>query len=202
MSRTRTSTQGHSKKKTTDSFIFLLLFYFLFFLCVFKKKKIQTFFLNRILISAFSHPHFNIRIFPSAFYHPHFPIRIFPSAFLSSAFYHPRFVIRILLSAIRRPPSAIRHPPPSGRRILQRPVKTRDATCNSVTLYSTFLKSWGRGFVMSIIPTIREIFTNAPFKISFSTSLLSLYSNRMARTKCAFKIGIRARYFCIGLCFY
>ena len=41
-----------------------------------------------------------------------------------------------------------------------------------------------------LIPTIREIFTNAPFKIFFSASLLAHDSNRVARKTCAFKIGI------------
>ena len=41
-----------------------------------------------------------------------------------------------------------------------------------------------------LIPTIREIFTNGPFKIFVSESLLALDSNRVARTSRVFKIGI------------
>ena len=41
-----------------------------------------------------------------------------------------------------------------------------------------------------LIPTIRGIFTNGPFKISVSVSLLALDSNRVARTSRVFKIGI------------
>ena len=39
------------------------------------------------------------------------------------------------------------------------------------------------------MPTIREIFTNGPFKIFVSTSILALDSNRVARTSRVFKIG-------------
>ena len=41
-----------------------------------------------------------------------------------------------------------------------------------------------------LIPTIREIFMNGPFKIFVSESLLALDSNRVARTSRVFKIGI------------
>ena len=41
-----------------------------------------------------------------------------------------------------------------------------------------------------LIPTIREIFTNAPFKIFVSESLLVLDSNRVAQTSRVFKISI------------
>ena len=41
-----------------------------------------------------------------------------------------------------------------------------------------------------LIPTIREIFTNGPFKIFVSVSLLALDSNRVARTSRVFKIRI------------
>ena len=41
-----------------------------------------------------------------------------------------------------------------------------------------------------LIPTIREIFTNGPFKIFVSVSLLALDSNRVARTSRVFKTGI------------
>ena len=44
--------------------------------------------------------------------------------------------------------------------------------------------------VQRLISTIREIFTHSPYKIFFSSSLLALDSNRVARTTCAFKIGI------------
>ena len=40
------------------------------------------------------------------------------------------------------------------------------------------------------MPRIREIFTNGPFKILVSVSLLALESNRVARTSRQFKIGI------------
>ena len=40
------------------------------------------------------------------------------------------------------------------------------------------------------MPTIREIFTNGPFKIFVSASLLVLDSNRVARASRVFKIGI------------
>ena len=41
-----------------------------------------------------------------------------------------------------------------------------------------------------LIPTIREILTNGPFKISVSVSLLALDSNPVARTSRVFKIGV------------
>ena len=41
-----------------------------------------------------------------------------------------------------------------------------------------------------LIPTTREIFTNVPFKIFLSLSLLALDSNRVARTSRVFNIGI------------
>ena len=41
-----------------------------------------------------------------------------------------------------------------------------------------------------LIPTIREIFTNGPFKIFVSVSLLARDSNREARTSRVFEIGI------------
>ena len=44
--------------------------------------------------------------------------------------------------------------------------------------------------VRRLIPTIREIFTNGPFKIFVSELLLALDSNRVARTSRVFKIGI------------
>ena len=40
-----------------------------------------------------------------------------------------------------------------------------------------------------LIPTISEIFTNGPFKIFVSVSLLALDSNRVARASRVFKIG-------------
>ena len=44
-----------------------------------------------------------------------------------------------------------------------------------------------------LIPTMREIFTNGPFKIFVSVSLLTLDSNREARTSSVFKIGIECK---------
>ena len=44
-----------------------------------------------------------------------------------------------------------------------------------------------------LIPTIREIFTNGPFKIFVSATLLALHSNRVARTSRVFKIGIERK---------
>ena len=41
-----------------------------------------------------------------------------------------------------------------------------------------------------LIPTIREMFPNGPFKIFVFESLLALDSNRVARTSRVFKIGI------------
>ena len=41
-----------------------------------------------------------------------------------------------------------------------------------------------------LIPTIRKIFTNGPFKIFVSVLSLALDSNRVARTSRVFKIGI------------
>ena len=41
-----------------------------------------------------------------------------------------------------------------------------------------------------LMPTIREMFTNGPFKIFISASLLALDSNRVPRTSRVFKIGI------------
>ena len=41
-----------------------------------------------------------------------------------------------------------------------------------------------------LIPTRSEIFTNGPFKIFVSVSLLALDSNREARASYVFKIGI------------
>ena len=41
-----------------------------------------------------------------------------------------------------------------------------------------------------LIPTIREMFTNGPFKIFVSESLLALDSNRVVRTSRVFKIDI------------
>ena len=41
-----------------------------------------------------------------------------------------------------------------------------------------------------LIPTIREIFADRPFKIFVFASLLALVSNCVARTSCVFKIGI------------
>ena len=64
---------------------------------------------------AIFHPHFVIRIFPSSFYHPHFSIRI-----LSSAIFLPHFIFRIFFY----PPSAIRHPPPSGPHFTETQRKT------------------------------------------------------------------------------
>ena len=43
--------------------------------------------------------------------------------------------------------------------------------------------------VPRLIPTIREIFTNGPFKIFVSASLRALDSNRVARTSRVCKIG-------------
>ena len=43
-----------------------------------------------------------------------------------------------------------------------------------------------------LIPTTREIFTNRPFKIFVSVSLLALESNREVRTSHVFKIGIES----------
>ena len=42
---------------------------------------------------------------------------------------------------------------------------------------------------------IREIFTNGPFKIYVSATLLALHSNRVARTPRVFKIGIEREIF-------
>ena len=84
-----------------------LLSFIIIFLRLLKKRRyFKTYFLVRILSSAFYHLHFPIRIFPSAFSHPYFPILI-----LSSAFCHPHFIIRILSSAFYYSPSAVRHPP-------------------------------------------------------------------------------------------
>ena len=44
-----------------------------------------------------------------------------------------------------------------------------------------------------LIPTIREIFTNGPFKIFVSVSLLALDSNREARTSRVFTLGIERK---------
>ena len=44
--------------------------------------------------------------------------------------------------------------------------------------------------VPRLIPTIRETFTNGPFTIFVSASILALDSNRMARTSRVFKIEI------------
>ena len=44
-----------------------------------------------------------------------------------------------------------------------------------------------------LIPTIREIFTNGPFKIFFSVSLLALDSNREARRSRVFTLGIERK---------
>ena len=44
--------------------------------------------------------------------------------------------------------------------------------------------------VPRLIPTLRELFANGPFKIFISESLLALDSNRVARTSRVFKIGI------------
>ena len=48
--------------------------------------------------------------------------------------------------------------------------------------------------VPRLIPKIREIFTNGPFKIFVSVSLLALDLNRVARASRVFKIGIKNRY--------
>ena len=103
----------------TDCFIFHFYFLLLFFFGVFLKKNFKTYFPIRISSCVFYHPHFPIRSFPFACCHPHFPIRI-----LSSAFYHPHFVILILSSACYYPPSTIRHPPPSGPRFTETPLKS------------------------------------------------------------------------------
>ena len=56
--------------------------------------------------------------------------------------------------------------------------------------------------VPQLIPTIREIFTNGPFKILLSESLLALDSNRVARTSRVFKIGIeRELVISVEVCF-
>ena len=109
----------HPAKLSTLVPIFPILFcYPHFSIRIFPSAFFHPHFSIRIFPSAFFHPHFSIRIFPSAFFHPHFSIRIFPSAFFHphfsirifpSAFFHPHFSIRIF-----HPPSAIRHPPPSG----------------------------------------------------------------------------------------
>ena len=52
------------------------------------------------------------------------------------------------------------------------------------------------------IPTIREIFTNGPFKIVVSVSLLALDSNRVARTSRVSKIGIKKSFFSVEACVF
>ena len=96
-----------------------------------KHRKLAIFhphFVIRIFPSAFCHPHFIIRIFLSAFYHPHFSIRI-----LSSAFFYPHFIIR-------HPPSAIRHPPPSGPHFTETPCtrisKNKNAVNRAIILFT------------------------------------------------------------------
>ena len=69
------------------------------------RKHLKLIFPHRDLIVCIVSLAFFNRILPSAFFHPHFIIRIFPSAF-----YHPHFIIHHPPSAIRHPPSAIRHP--------------------------------------------------------------------------------------------
>ena len=44
--------------------------------------------------------------------------------------------------------------------------------------------------VARLTPTTSDIFTNGPFKIFVSVSLLALDSNRVAQTSRVFKIGI------------